>query len=326
MNLNEAETPEEKKLTRKEKKALKRAERDAAKAEKRAAKEQDAGAHLIEEEEVEVMPASYLPSPEYSTWEKISPPAKRKKQLATMESGYREVLALVHSMRENQEVLMESFKKLPEAVDSVKQLADHSAQQSEILTAMNEQLESGSAGKFNETLSSMDKTTQLLLERAQRSEERLYSMLRRAQRRIAFMTLLVLLLFIGSAAAILLIAFPEQTQNWLEDRGLAEPEEVSVVAEEEPAPLKEIAEQLPVSPEMEDATLPLPEPVVLPEPEPLEALVPEENSEEIPPAPALEEDLMSIPPIAVPSEEELAGEPEATTEELEPLSTLQEDE
>jgi hypothetical protein len=80
------------------------------------------------------------------------------------------VLGLVQSMRTNQEVLFESFKKLPEAVDSVKKLADHSATQSDLLKAMNEQIGSGSSLKFNETLASMDKTTQQLLERAQRND------------------------------------------------------------------------------------------------------------------------------------------------------------
>lgn len=241
MNLDEAEqetesTPPAKKLSRKEKKALRRAEKLAAKNAK-ATDTPDpapaAGAPLAPhpspeasgendaevDGELEPAPVPDIPPPHYSAWEKISPPARRKKQLATMESGYREVLALVHSMRENQEVLMHSFQKLPEAVDSVKKLADHSAQQSDLLSAMNEQLQAGSPAKFNDTLTSMDKTTQLLLERAQRSEERLYSMLRRAQRRIAFMTLLVLLLFLGTAGAILFLAFPAETRGWLEERG-----------------------------------------------------------------------------------------------------------
>ncbi len=134
--------------------------------------------------------------------------------MANMESGFREVLGLVQSMRTNQEILFESFQKLPEAVDSVKKLADHSATQSELLKAMNEQIGSGSSLKFNETLSSMDKTTRQLLERAQRSEERLYGMLRHAQRRIAFMTLLVLLLFVGAAFAIYRIAFSDAPLPW----------------------------------------------------------------------------------------------------------------
>jgi hypothetical protein len=241
MNLDETDQEAEssastKKLSRKEKKALKRAEKLAAKHAKAAGEpapspETTADAHSATppassedhdaevDAELEPAPVPNIPPPHYSAWEKISPPARRKKQLATMESGYREVLALVHSMRENQEVLMHSFQKLPEAVDSVKKLADHSAQQSDLLTAMNEQLQAGSPAKFNDTLTSMDKTTQLLLERAQRSEERLYSMLRRAQRRIAFMTLLVLLLFLGTAGAILFLAFPNETRGWLEERG-----------------------------------------------------------------------------------------------------------
>jgi len=257
MNLDESEKENEaakppKKLSRKEKKAKRRAEKEAAlKAEQESQKEiqesvPDESSSEIEAE-LEPSPVPDIPPVQYNAWEKISPPAKRKKQLATMESGYREVLALVHSMRENQEVLMHSFQKLPEAVDSVKKLADHSARQSDLLSAMNEQLDSGSPGKFNDTLTSMDKTTQLLLERAQRSEERLYSMLRRAQRRIAFMTLLVLLLFLGTAGAILFLAFPDQTQGWLEERGWRT---------EEAAPLQNSEEQqvIPDTTDSEDST------------------------------------------------------------------------
>ena len=276
MNLDESEKDTEsteapKKLSRKEKKAKKRAEKAAAKVAKQEPASivaSDAATSTSEPQEVdaelEPAPVPEIPPTTYSAWEKISPPAKRKKQLATMESGYKEVLALVHSMRENQEVLLQSFQKLPEAVDSVKKLADHSAQQSDLLTAMNEQLQSGSAGKFNETLTSMDKTTQLLLERAQRSEERLYSMLRRAQRRIAFMTLLVLLLFLGTGGAILFLAFPDQTHAWLEERGWKTSEEPPVedvlpeqtkstdISESETEPLESLPE--PEKAIMEDVT------------------------------------------------------------------------
>jgi hypothetical protein len=218
-----------------------------------------------------------------------------------MESGYREVLALVHSMRENQEVLMQSFQKLPEAVDSVKKLADHSAQQSELLTAMNEQMQAGSPGKFNETLTSMDKTTQLLLERAQRTEERLYSMLRRAQRRIAFMTLLVLLLFLGTGATILFLAFPTETRNWLEERGWRStdsgetsqlPDDLDTVMDNgavpadaaEPSPVESsdsdaISGEEPVEPAVDDAVpeaeVEVPDPLPIPPPPPVD--VPEDD-------------------------------------------------
>lgn len=314
MNLDESEkeAAAAKNLSRKEKKALKAAQKLAAKAAKAEQKLEEKAAaaeptpESTAEVEAELEPASVpkVPPPHYTTWEKISPPAKRKKQLATMESGYREVLGLVHSMRENQEVLMESFKKLPEAVDSVRSLAEHSAQQSKLLTAMNEQLESGSAGKFNETLSSMDKTTQLLLERAQRSEERLYGMLRRAQRRIAFMTLLVLLLFLGTGAAILFLIFPDQTRGWLEERGFVPvpTAEVKIVpvqdsptmAGSDNATLPEVE-----TPSESDGTSPDPEPV----PEPAAVPPPHPINTDFPPSPPT-----SDLPIAVPSEAVLTGE------------------
>jgi len=257
MNLNEDEKrsatpPEEngkkKKLSRKEKKALKKAEKQdktakkekpsaAAEAKKTASKTgkpveasharpgaaQKPNAPGPEEAEAHLEPAPVhtVPPPKYTLWEKISPPARRKRQIANMETASREVLGLVQAMRVNQEQLLESFRKLPEAVDSVKKLADHSAQQSELLKVMNEHMvgPEKSAGKFTDTLASMDRTTQLLLERAQRSEERLYGMIRRAQRRIAFMTILVLLLFFGAVIGGLFVMFPEESNSFLRGDG-----------------------------------------------------------------------------------------------------------
>lgn len=336
MNLDESEKDTEttaaaKKLSRKEKKALKRAEKEAAKkAAEATAQPAEPPADLPSappeedqntdvEAELEPAPIPTIPPTSYTIWEKISPPARRKKQLATMESGYREVLALVHSMRQNQEVLLESFVKLPEAVESIRKLADHSAQQSELLTAMNEQLQFGSAGKFNETLSSMDKTTQLLLERAQRSEERLYSMLRRAQRRIAFMTLLVLLLFLGTGAAILFLAFPDQTRGWLEDKGWVsptgeisqEPDSAADFPKELPAPQpttlpEDMPEDMEDSAPEESIPLPLPEPLTesntSDEPEEMDAeLTPPSQPPELPPLPPTS--LPGLPDSQEPTEE-----------------------
>lgn len=276
-----AKTPEKKKLTRKEKKALKKAEALAsvhvvtAPTPNLMGKEETAEGSTEEvEAKLDLSPVEVIPAPHYTAWEKISPPARRKKQITNMESGFREVLALVHSMRNNQEVLLESFKKLPEAVDSVKKLADHSAQQSELLKAMNDQMGTGSAGDFNKTLTSMDQTTQLLLERAQRSEERLYGMLKGAQRRITFMTLLVLMLFIGALAAAMFIVFPEKTNELLNRKAsrpteqVVDPQAVAVAEAETSA--ESASENLEVSKPMEEETLP-------------EALENETPSEEEPP-------------------------------------------
>lgn len=238
---NETTKPGPKKLSRKEKKAAKKESASVApppapspSTASAATKENrpEAAANTSEEVDARLEPArpQPVPPPTYTLWEKISPPARRRRQLANMESGFREVLGLVQSMRTNQEILFESFQKLPEAVDSVKKLADHSATQSDLLKAMNEQIGSGSSLKFNETLASMDKTTQQLLERAQRSEERLYGMLRQAQRRIAFMTLLVLLLFIGAVFAIYKVAFSDAPLPW------AQPENEIQVESVEEAP------------------------------------------------------------------------------------------
>lgn len=219
----------------------------------------------------EPAPVRTIPPPKYTLWEKLSPSARRKRQIANMESGFREVLGLVHSMRTNQEVLLESFKRLPDAVDSVKKLADHSAQQSELLKAMNDQMGGpGSAGKFTETLSSMDKTTQLLLERAQRSEERLYGMLKHAQRRIALMTVLVLLLFLGALVAVMFTAFPERTRAWFAgvdassapvEQSAPTPESEAVVSSPglNPEPAATLEPELQPNPEPE-ADLPVPPP------------------------------------------------------------------
>lgn len=249
------EPAEKKKLTRKEKKALKQVQADAPVPEAPPAKPSPAPQAKKEEiksEEVEakldLSPVNEIPPPHYTTWEKISPPARRRKQISNMESGFREVLGLVHSMRHNQEVLLDAFKKLPEAVESVKKLADHSAQQSDLLKAMNEQMGTGSAGEFNKTLSSMDQTTQMLLERAQRSEEKLYSMLRRAQRRIAFMTLMVLMLFIGAVAAVVYVAFPETAQPILDKLGMGHQPEMEKV---DPIPAPSIKSIPTLSPTLE---------------------------------------------------------------------------
>jgi hypothetical protein len=336
MNLDDADpvTPKKQeqkknnKLSRKEKKALKAAEKSAAaksKPSKKSAtpapkatpKANDnakakpeatkAAPQKIEEVNAELQPAPVptIPPPKYTLWEKISPPARRKRQITNMETGFREVLGLVQSMRENQEVLMESFKKLPEAVESVKKLADHSAQQSELLQAMN----NGSAdgGKFNETLASMDKTTQLLLERSQRSEERLYGMLRRAQNRIALMTFLVLLLFIGSVLGVF-IQFPDETKSFFAGDGFKKPATES----EEVVPESEIQEA--VLPTATPEILPEPTPAApVPTPEPAAAPAPTATPEPTPlPEPTATPEPTAVPkPTASP---EPALETDAATE------------
>lgn len=337
MNLDDHETnaPASKpaKLSRKEKKALKAekkkeaaAEKEKLRAEKRAEKDgspsEAEGSPAVEPTQVtpeevsaqlEPAPIPTIPPPQYTLWEKISPPARRKRQMANMENGFREVLGLVRSMRENQEALLDSFQKLPEAVDSVKKLADHSARQSELLEAMNAQGEDGPlSGKFNDTLASMDKTTQQLLERSQRSEERLYTMLRRAQRRIAFMTLMVLLLFLGAIAGALYYVFPEETRSWLDGDGFKTPE-----AESQPAPAVTPTEEPepPVAPvsnvvEVIEAT-------ATPEP-------PANPAEEEPSAPVVEKTEESTPaPSATESEEapEEASVPVAPTATPTPMPT-----
>jgi len=193
---------------------------------------------LGEEGELVLDPVPVRPvdPPDYSIWEKMSPPARRKKQIANMESGSREVLALVRSIRENmdhqvlaQKALLKSLEHLPEAVDSVKQLSEYTGQHAEMLTLMHEQMESGlenhrnmneSVNRFNETLVSMDKTTQLLLERAQRSEQQLHKMLRRSQRRLLAMMLLMILMFGGGLFVLVYVAFPEHSEAWLTERNL----------------------------------------------------------------------------------------------------------
>ena len=276
------ENSAKKKLTRKEKKALKKAEKarkepppETPNEEPDPVPEEEPPKSEEVEAKLDAAPVHEIPPPKYSTWEKISPPARRKKQISNMESGFREVLGLVQSMRNNQEVLLDAFQKLPEAVDSVKKLADHSAQQSDLLKAMNEQMGGDSSGDFTKTLSSMDKTTQLLLERAQRSEERLFGMLKQAQRRIAFMTLLVLLLFLGAVGAVMFIMFPEQTQLWIdkvntpveevtevtlpEDTEISTPliKETDIPLEEEAAPPEissEIVEPVPLENSVDEQT------------------------------------------------------------------------
>lgn len=326
-----------KKLSRKEKKALKKDHKRARDEEKAAAKretaEQEEAVEVPEETEVELEPAPVpeIPPPQYTTWEKISPPARRKRQIANMDEGFRQILGLVQSMRENQEVLMESYKKLPEAVDSVKKLADHSAQQSELLQNMNHQMGAeGSTGKFTETLASMDKTTQTLLERAQRSEERLYGMLRRAQRRIALMTLLVLLLFFGAVAGVLLIAFPEETKAWFSG-GEAPPAVETPTAQPEPTATSVPTPEPAVSPEEPTSPGPAastPAPVVLDTvvaPSPVDTELPvalPEDAEVAPPpapTPVIPEPAdVSVPPTPTPAPAPAPRTEEAQVDEAEP--------
>lgn len=187
--------------------------------------------------EAEVMDAEGLssdtvtsvPPPKYTFWEKVMPPAKRGKQISTMEEGSREVLSLVRSLRENmdrqastQKHLMETLTILPEAVDSVKQLADYTGQHAEMLKLMQESHShmGETVNRFNDTLVSMDKTTQLILERAQRSETQLSKMLRRSQRRLALMLIMMVLMFFGAAFAVVYSLNPDRTEAWLTDRNL----------------------------------------------------------------------------------------------------------
>jgi len=345
MNFNEssnlASMQPEKKRSRKEKKKMKKEQKSETSSEsstpsggapapdKKEKAESASITDSLEEVEASLEPVQPkpVPPPKYTLWEKISPAARRKRQLATMESGYREVLGLVQAMRANQDQLLESFKKLPEAVDSVKRLADHSATQSEILKSMNETI--GGGGKFNETLASMDRTTQQLLERAQRSEERLYGMLRRAQRRIAFMTLLVLLLFIGAMAAVVAVINPEGSQNWLQNSGLfatapAEAEEV-IAPESETGPATEAeAEAIPEIPDevLEEVQEIDPAEAVPDEPDGEPEALEESPAEE----PAIEEEEDAVDPEQAEEEEPVEQEDQEPEEDAEEDDTSEDEE
>jgi hypothetical protein len=236
----------------------------------------------LEDSALELNPSPVQPvePPKYNLWEKVSPSARRKKQITTMESGSREVLSLVRSLRENmdQQVLAQKslLKHVPEAAESVRKLAEYTGRHTELLQLMHGQLESSqentrnlseTVSRFNDTMVSMDKTTQLLLERAQRSEERLYKMLRRSQRRLALLMILILLLIGGGFFGIHYALYPEKTESWLSERGLLP----QTQSEALPAPV----------PGLEPA-FPAPEPE--PEPEPA-ASEPEstESTESTPP-------------------------------------------
>ncbi len=235
---------------------------------------------------VDVRSVPSIPPPRYTFWDNITPGGRRRRQLAYMENGFRQILGLVQSMRENQQVLFKAFQQLPDAVDSVKKLADHSARQAELLDAMNAQLTGGGAaplGRFNDTLASMDKTTRNILERAQRSEERLYRMLRRSQRHLAVMTLLLLAMFVGGGVYVL---YPEQSLAWLRKRlpvsAQAAPESSPLPAEGQatledplvpPAGPEEISAEEPVPPEtaeavVEPTAIPALPPALAPDPSP----------------------------------------------------------
>lgn len=303
-----------------------------------------------------------VPPPSYNLWEKMSPSARRKKQIATMEMGSREVLALVRSIRENMEQqlsaqrsLIDSLQHLPEAVAGIQTLTE---QHSEMLEMMNQQMGNShnSTNRFNDTLLSMDQTTQLLLERAQRSEQQLFGMLRRSQRRLFVLMLLTLLLFFGGTVALLNAMFPEQVQQYFplgggtaaaeapvtEQEPEAEPQpavmvppeaEDAFLPEELPVPPEAVGEMLEEIPEAVEV-LPdkAPEVDAVPEVEPVEeSEVPEADAMEVPvleaeAAPEVEEALDEAAVEADAVEEDPEVEEESAEAEAEPEPEVSEEE
>jgi hypothetical protein len=254
----------------------------------------------LEETSLDLNPSPVQPvePPKYNLWEKMSPSARRKKQITTMESGSREVLSLVRSLRENmdQQVLAQKslLKHVPEAAESVRKLAEYTGRHTELLELMHNQLEAGqenarnmseTVSRFNDTMVSMDKTTQLLLERAQRSEERLYKMLRRSQRRLALLMLLIMLLVGGGFFGLHYALYPERTETWLTDRGILTAPQTLVV----PVQVPESEQEAPVEPELPP---PPAEPAPIPEPE----LSEEPEEPEAPEPPPADEPTPTDPP------------------------------
>lgn len=259
-----------------------------------------------------------LSPPKYTLWEKVMPPAKRGKQIATMEEGSREVLSLVRSIRENmdrqvstQNQLMETLTILPEAVDSVKQLADYTGQHAEMLKLMQESHShmGETVNRFNDTLVSMDKTTQLILERAQRSEAQLSKMLRRSQRRLALVLIMMVLIFLGTSFAIVYSLNPDRTEAWLAERNLLVSNSHAPGHQE---PADALPEDDPVSPPELSPEAPsplLPSETTVEEADTLSPEDPLDSPEEV-----------AAPPEAVEPDEDVIQEPETDEPVEEPVS------
>lgn len=148
---------------------------------------------------------------------------KKEQQLIALQAGYQELIQLVQSVNrhlesqsERQEQLVKALDTLPQAVEGLQHVGKSAEQQSAVLELIRKQLESSvehdqqlvdSMGRFNQTLSLMDKTSQntasklsSMAEQTKESERMLATMLERSEKR------LVVLLSVLVTMALLIVA------------------------------------------------------------------------------------------------------------------------
>ena len=160
----------------------------------------------------------------------MRPRHRREQQLQTLQSGYLEMLEMMRSIRthldhqvQTQEKLVESLKHFPDAVDGLKSIGQATAQQTEVLGMVREQLEQtahheeeivGSMNNFNKTLNQMDETNRnstqtvsTLMERSHDSETALRAMMERSEKRMATLTGLMGFLALAAVGFALYVVF-----------------------------------------------------------------------------------------------------------------------
>ena len=198
-------------------------------------------------------------SSDYTFWERLNPVARRKKQMNNMHEGYQEILSLVRTMRDNldhqivaQKQLVTYMQALPEAVEGMRSLSQSAGEHTEMLKIMQGQLDSslehnrsmgGSVDRFNSTLVSMDQTTKQLVSQSRESEQELRRMLGRAQRRMAFLTFVLLLMLISAVGGFAYLTYRTEIHAFFENRA------------SQSAPAPAAAPELVVVPEIHDTAV-----------------------------------------------------------------------
>lgn len=148
---------------------------------------------------------------------------KRDTQIQALQSGYFEMVEMMRSIRnhldhqvDTQRQLAASLRDLPDAVSSLRDVGKMTAQQTEVLGLVRDQLERNadhekamvsSMEGFNTTLNHMDQTSRdttrtvsSLVERSHASEASLRAMMERSEKRMATLTGFMSFLALGAVA------------------------------------------------------------------------------------------------------------------------------
>ena len=163
--------------------------------------------NLSESQVRRIPPSPPSDAPPWWTW--MVPGARRAYQMRNLQAGTSEVMQLVRSIHqsldqqiETQRLLISSMSALPEAVEGLRHVGKATEAQRELLGVLQRQMDANASSmtRFNDTLVSMDGTTKRIAERATSSETALFDLLRRAQRRMTLLTVLLVLTIAGVAA------------------------------------------------------------------------------------------------------------------------------